>query len=687
MRVRLMICSIFLWEAFLFSLPARAEIQTLTVSELSPGMRGIGRTVIMGTEISEFNCEIIDIFKDMGFNGGPLILVRISGSSVTESGGVAGGYSGSPVFIDGKLIGAISWGPYFTQGDVVGVTPINEMLKVFTYGRGSVAKFRSPAKLRKPLTVGGHTWERVVLARDSREASELAKVEGADALVMVPLRTPLIVGGLSQAGFEKLREFVSERIPYVDVIQGSGGGSGRGVPLFLGPTELEPGSSIGVQIASGDLDLTAIGTLTWVSDDGRFLAFGHPFLGDGVTDLPFVTSRILYTMRALDRSYKMGEPIEVVGTVTQDRLTAVGGYLRQVPKMVNCRLEVVDLDLGRKRRYEYSVVNKEQWLSFFAWLIPMEGITYAVDRMGPGTVKVKFSIRGEGLAEPIERENIMYSAYGVSSDALSEFMEALNMVTAMNNFREVCVTNVEIRIEVSSDRRTMDIVRARYQNAPNMGPGAIGYTGPQQPSSGETQPSNLPQEGEYKYENIEIYGPQEPPFPPSELTPPPLSPESGTIGGMVSAPVELVKYSPGDVIKIQLTLRPYRQDEIQKTVELKIPEDFPLGQTTLEVFGGSNYYSAYGLQSDSSDGGGYVANMYSLVKTLDDLIESFLKRPRYNSVIVRLNRQYNQDPYYYLQEDFKFPEEVSTVVEMGDNVVLGYYSLPIEIVSKENSPQ
>jgi hypothetical protein len=121
---------------FTILIPAYAEIETMTVSELSPGMRGVGRTVIKGTEISEFNVEIIDVFAKMGWNGGPLILCRLSGPVVEATGGIAGGFSGSPVFIDGKLIGALSAGWAYTDGMVAAATPINEMLKAWLQGLG-----------------------------------------------------------------------------------------------------------------------------------------------------------------------------------------------------------------------------------------------------------------------------------------------------------------------------------------------------------------------------------------------------------------------------------------------------------------------------------------------------------------------------------------------------------------------
>jgi len=663
---------------FIWAGPASAYIETMTVSELQPGMRGVGRTVIKGTDIVEFDCEIIDVFTDMGYNGGPLIFLRISGPVIDETGGIAGGFSGSPVFIDGKLIGALSWGAYYTKGDVVGATPINEMMKAFTYPEEEAPRIsREPVCLDNPINVAGREYDSILLADSGDDCRALDDLYGGSALIMTPCRTPLIVSGLSQRGFERLKEFADERLPCFDLVQGPGGGSTEGVPILLGPTVLEPGASIGAQLASGDLDITAVGTLTWIDEDGRFLAFGHPFLMDGKTDLPFLTTKIVYTMPSLDRSYKLGEPIEVVGTITQDRSTCIAGQLRQIPRMVNFHLEVVDRDLDRTRRFNYSIVDKQDWLPFLGYLVPMEGLMYGNDRMGPATCKIGFSIRGEGLAEPVERENLMYAAYG-PSEALGEFFEALNMLTSGNSYRDVRITDVEIRVETTSARQTVDIIRARFQNPPNMGPGAIGYTGPQTMEDKAAKDQMVTEQAQLL--STQNGGAQ--PLPLEGMIPMDYMGmmNQGTTGVM---PPQLVGYRPGDTIELLVTLRPWRQDPVEQVVELTIPDDFPVGQTSVEIMGGTSSYYMGGYYMAPMMGDSYFyGTPYLPPEDLDQVIEEFVNRDTGNTLVARILRiMPTEDPYYYLQDEYEPPEDIETSVKMGD-IVYGYYTLPVEIISE-----
>jgi len=667
---RLLVAGVFSALFMAVAWPAFASVETMTVSEIEPGMQGICKTVIRGTEIRDFDCEVIDVFSSMGFNGGPLILLRISGDVVDESGGIAGGYSGSPVYIDGKLIGALSWGPYYTEGDIVGATPIHEMLRTWTYPANEPVRISEvPAQLDEPLTTAGHTFDSIILTDYGAEIAELEEQYGPDTLVMLPCRTPLLVSGLSTAGFEHLKGVIDEQFPYLDLVQGPGGSGGQ-IPVTLNPVQLEPGASIGAQLASGDLDLTAIGTLTWVDENGRFLAFGHPFLMNGETNMPFVTSEILYTMPSMDRSYKMGEPIEVVGTVTQDRLTCIGGQLGMVPDMVDFSMRVTDHDVDRVRNFEYSVINNEDYLALLGWLVPMEGLLYSSDRTGPATVRFDFAVHVEGWDEPIERSNLSFSTYG-SSGALNEFMEIMMTLTSSNQFNEVKIERVELEVEITSARQTMTVLEARYQNPPNMGPGAIGYTGPQEPDKAEKDRAINEAAEWLRPSDEEIQN-----MPLEDLTQLGMDMMEDYTEGYTGES-QLVQYRQGDTIEILVTMRPYREKPVEMVFELEIPEDFPLGQTTFEISGGSYsyYYGMFGYYDY-----GYYG--YTQPESIEEVVEEFLERSPGNSVTLRLySTSTEDDPYYYLQEDYEEPEQLEKSYILGD-VIYGYYSLPIEIVSE-----
>src|SRR6185437_11032816 len=76
--------------------------------------------------------EILGVLHDAIGPGKDMILVRLDGTK-SEYIGVAAGMSGSPVYIDGKLLGAIGFRiGQFTKQPIAGVTPIEQMLEVFS---------------------------------------------------------------------------------------------------------------------------------------------------------------------------------------------------------------------------------------------------------------------------------------------------------------------------------------------------------------------------------------------------------------------------------------------------------------------------------------------------------------------------------------------------------------------------
>ena len=80
----------------------------MSVADVRPGMVGVGRTVFKGAAIEEFTVRIIGTLKSVVAPQRDLILAKLEGGPLADTGVIAG-MSGSPVYIDGKLLGAISY--------------------------------------------------------------------------------------------------------------------------------------------------------------------------------------------------------------------------------------------------------------------------------------------------------------------------------------------------------------------------------------------------------------------------------------------------------------------------------------------------------------------------------------------------------------------------------------------------
>src|SRR5690242_14841477 len=132
-------------------LPAlRADTPQMPISEIRPGMVGIGRTVFSGTQVQEFKAHILGVIENVIGTQRNLILARLEGGPLAETGVIAG-MSGSPVYIDGRLIGAVSYAlGSFPKEPIAGITPIAEMTDAAALKDARPASAR--VRLDYPLT-------------------------------------------------------------------------------------------------------------------------------------------------------------------------------------------------------------------------------------------------------------------------------------------------------------------------------------------------------------------------------------------------------------------------------------------------------------------------------------------------------------------------------------------------------
>ena len=323
MRIPLVVALVLLW-----AVPARPEpsVPTAPVSSIRPGQKAVVRTVFAGDSVETFEAEILGVLPG-GRSEGDMILARATSPRVEETG-VAQGMSGSPVYVDGKLIGALSSGWTFSKEPVFGITPIGEMLEVLDQPD-------LPPGDGTPGPVGVEPAAAMPRFREFAWAGPESSDVRSPSLPAAPVRPwlplPLAASGLHPAALASVRAmFEPEGFAVVP------GGRARAPETHA---TLEPGDAVAVDVMRGDLNLSAIGTVTY-RDGDRVLIFGHPFFQSGDVRLPLSTAHITTILGSLSNSFKIGVPGTAVGTATQDRRTAVAGRLGPVPPLLPIRVRV-----------------------------------------------------------------------------------------------------------------------------------------------------------------------------------------------------------------------------------------------------------------------------------------------------------------------------------------------------------
>ncbi|MFQ5701953.1 MAG: SpoIVB peptidase S55 domain-containing protein [Acidobacteriota bacterium] len=336
--------------------PLRAAPETaiMAFSDVSVGMKGIGKTVFAGASVDDFDVEVIakmhNILPDKN-----LIVARLKGGPLAETG-ILEGMSGSPVFIDGRLVGAISYSWSFAKEPICGITPIEEMLELLD---------RSPAPSETTGTISrgslrsGPPGDPSLLFRPDRVADFLRDgqrrlLSSASPLAgsLQPMRPALAFGGYSPAIIRQWFPALATAPFHPVITTGSAGRKDR-----AGGDEassLQPGSAFAVSLVRGDLDISAIGTVTY-ADGSRILGFGHPFLGMGRTTMPMMTARVHSYLPSLASSFKLASPMREVGAITQDRFVGVMGVRGMSVQMIPVRIEI-EQATGGSTSYSFEIV-------------------------------------------------------------------------------------------------------------------------------------------------------------------------------------------------------------------------------------------------------------------------------------------------------------------------------------------
>lgn len=320
MRMKSLLNSLSALAAFLFLLlrPAHA-VETMPVSELKPGMHGITYTVLQGTKIEPIETEVIGVVHNHLGAGMDLIICKLVDpkTALTEA---VHGMSGSPLYIDGKLVGALSRRiTLFEKDGQCGFTPIADMLKV-----GEKIDGPSYAGFRR---------------NDSTESkATLAAVQkffpGQESGVKLESYTmPLAVSGVDPVVWQKVA--VAMGMDGNQFLAVPGGGQTK---VGLGPETLVPGAPVAAVMMTGPVSMAGTGTLTW-REGNRIVAFGHPMFGEGETEFPMASAEIVTTLPSYYYPFKMSNTGPIIGTITQDRSSAIAGVVGPIPKLASYRVE------------------------------------------------------------------------------------------------------------------------------------------------------------------------------------------------------------------------------------------------------------------------------------------------------------------------------------------------------------
>ena len=421
----------------------------IDVSEIKPGMHGYGLTVFKGTAIERFEVEVLSIAKNFQPKR-DAILIMCDDERFTVAKGVQG-VSGSPVFFDDRLAGAMAFGWAFGEEPLYGVTLIRQMLAVQTTGQRHKSEQQEDTA-RSSLVLDRGTYEDLMgeallnpeQLQTIARRSGLARRSWSDAagpMRLLPVTIP--VGGLQRSALEALETKLGP-LAFETGLAGSGVGA-----LITGARpKLERGSALTIPLMAGDVNGAVLGTVTEVVGD-QVYGFGHSWNGNGGSQWPMGTGWIHTFVNRKSISFKLGQMVDVVGTIWADETAAVYGQVGDLPNMIPVDVKVRWDYLDQQETFHSDIADDQGISAILGTLVTINSAAYR------GEMPLEHTLRYETTVEFDKVDTIAYAniSSGMDvSDLLSDTLEPLLLVM-MNPWEKVRLKRLEVSVTIENRDR------------------------------------------------------------------------------------------------------------------------------------------------------------------------------------------------------------------------------------------
>ncbi len=413
--------------------PPPSSAGVFPLAQVHAGLHGTAYTVFEGGTPEPFGVDILGVLHNAQGPGEDLILARLTGGKA-EYTGVVAGMSGSPVYIDGKLAGALAFRiGEFSKEPIAGITPIAQMLPVrdFALAAGSVAE--ADAAPSKDFQIS-------------------------------PIETPLVFSGFSPTALALWKEHAPSGIHLQP--EAGLGGSGGAAETSGAITPLEPGSAVSALLVSGDMEIAATCTVTYL-DQGHLLACGHPLTQFGAVSLPMTEADVVATLSSPSGSFKIVNTGRVVGAFNQDRQTAIGGLVGASAHMIPVEIAIHPAPGSEQgtRTLHIQVLDQAQVTPTAMLVSLFQALQETPGYAEENSYRVHAAVRLAGYPEV--NLQTLAAPGGLGPSAVSA---ALNIALRFNalyssNDRRTAIESVRMEVEALPGRQAATLSRAIVEQA------------------------------------------------------------------------------------------------------------------------------------------------------------------------------------------------------------------------------
>jgi hypothetical protein len=197
----------------------------------------------------------------------------------------------------------------------------------------------------------------------------------------------------------------------------------------------------------------AEGTVTYI-DGARIYAFGHRFLDIGATALPFARADVITLLPNVNTSFKLSSAREWMGTISQDRDTAVSGEIGKRPSMVPMSFSVSRASKAVES-YRLEMVDDPLLSPLLLQMAVFSVIDRTERTLGAATLRVTGQMEFQN-APAVRLDNLYSADNGVATQvSLNAAIPAAYIM--QSGFNSLKLKKVSIDIEAFDEKKQLNI--------------------------------------------------------------------------------------------------------------------------------------------------------------------------------------------------------------------------------------
>ena len=405
----------------------------LEYNKLKKGMEGEGKTIFKGTNIEKFRFKILGFLEN--FSPGKNLIIAELFAPELEGIGVIAGMSGSPVFINGKIIGSVSYGFNFSKKPIAGITPIEDILNVKDYDTPEYTIDISDIKVKFDK-------ESIKSIKNILKREMIRRIDPASEDGVIPIGLLSTSRGVFGQADSLLRPlFTPSKNLKLDSLK-------QKSPNLKGT--VQGADAVSIPLVRGDFEYSSSGTVTY-TDGKKVYLFGHPFFNLGKVEFPMHKAEVISVVPSYQESFKLSSTREMIGTITQDRFSAVMGEMGKAPYMIPLQV----FFSNRNRKFKVEMINHPLLTPAMVQLSVANIFLTEIQQYGFNSIKVNGKIFIEN------EKNIIIDDLFSGGNSYNEFADlllAVNFFLMNNKEKEIKIQKMDFNIDVSETVKRGEII-------------------------------------------------------------------------------------------------------------------------------------------------------------------------------------------------------------------------------------